>query len=88
LLSPNDLDREHLLDIQLRDADGKMIANAQGQLKVPKSEETPAGWKQAVILPLRFFNVPFVSAGHYLFEILINNVPTKSIPLRLLQTPT
>src|SRR5690348_14333891 len=59
LLSPHDLDRNHVLEILLLDADGKHIAYATGDLMVPKSSEAPAGWKQAVILPLRFFNVPF-----------------------------
>ena len=88
LLGPNDVDRKHNLQILLLDADAKHIASAQGELTVPKSPGSPAGWKQAVILPLRFFNVPFKESGHYSVEILINGTMTKAIPLRVIQPPT
>jgi hypothetical protein len=54
---------------------------------VPKAPEAPQGWKQAVILPLRFFNVPFKEAGHYSIEILANGAMLKAIPLRVIQAP-
>jgi hypothetical protein len=87
LLSPNDLDRKHTLQILLLDADAKHIASAQGELTVPKSPGSPQGWKQAVLLPLRFFNVPFKETGHYSIEILVDGTMTKAIPLRVLQPP-
>src|SRR5471032_39105 len=59
LLSPVDLDRKHDLQILLLDADARHIASASGELTVPKAPGSPQGWKQAVILLLRFFNVPF-----------------------------
>jgi len=85
LLSPVDLDRKHVLEILLLDADAHHIASAKGELMVGRSPDSPQGWKQAVILPLRFFNVPFQSAGHYSIEILINGNMVKSIPLRVIQ---
>jgi hypothetical protein len=87
LLSPNDLDRKHKLAILLLDADAHHIASANGELMVPKAPDSPAGWKQAVILPLRFFNVPFKEAGHYSIEILANDNMLKAIPLRVVQAP-
>lgn len=87
LLGPYDLDRKHQLEILLVDADGHHIASAQGELVVPKSPDSPAGWKQAVILPLRFFNIPFQQAGHYSIEILMNGNIAKAIPLRVVQAP-
>lgn len=90
LLGPNDLDRKHALEILLLDADAKHIASAKGELMVQKSPDSPPGWKQAVILPLRFFNVPFQAAGHYSIEILTNGQMVKAIPLRVVhvQQPT
>jgi len=85
LLSPIDLDRKHTLQILLLDADAKHIASAQGELTVPKAPGSPQGWKQAVLLPLRFFNVPFRESGHYNVEILINDQMIKAIPLRVIQ---
>ncbi len=85
LLSPNDLDRQHSLEILLLDADARHIASAKGELTVPKSSQAPHGWKQAVILPLRFMNVPFQLAGHYSIEILVNGTMLKAIPLRVLK---
>lgn len=85
LLGPHDLDRKHTLQILLLDADAKHIASAQGELTVPKSPGSPQGWKQAVILPLRFFNVPFQEMGHYSLEILVDGTMTKAIPLRVMQ---
>jgi hypothetical protein len=87
LLGPLDLDRKHNLEILLLDADGRQVAAVQGELMVPKSPESPAGWKQAVILPLRFFNVPFKQTGHYSIEILADGNMLKAIPLRVIQPP-
>lgn len=87
LLGPNDLDRKHDLEILLLDADAKHIASAKGELMVPKSPDSPQGWKQAVILPLRFLNVPFHNAGHYSIEILLDGTMAKAIPLRVVHTP-
>jgi len=86
-LSPHDLDRKHVLEILLLDADGKQLAAAKGDLTVPKSPDAPPGWKQAVILPLRFLNVPFQQAGHYSIEILADGKMLKAIPLRVVQVP-
>jgi hypothetical protein len=87
LLGPHDLERKHELEILLLDADGRHVASARGELSVPKSPDSPAGWKQAVILPLRFFNVPFQQPGHYSIEILIHGQMVKAIPLRVIQAP-
>jgi hypothetical protein len=87
LLSPADLDRKHELQILLLDADAKHIASANGELMVPKAPGSPAGWKQTVLLPLRFFNVPFQQEGHYSIEILADGKMAKAIPLRVVQTP-
>lgn len=87
LLVPHDLDRKHMIEIQLRDADGKPVATAKGEMVVPKSPESPQGWKQAVLLPLRFFSVPFQSAGHYAIEIVLDGEMAKAIPLRVVQIP-
>ncbi len=87
LLSPVDLDRKHKLEVLLLDADAHHLASANGELMVPKSPESPAGWKQAVILPLRFLNVPFKQMGHYSIEILVDGVMAKAIPLRVIEAP-
>jgi uncharacterized protein DUF6941 len=87
LLSPVDLDRKHELQILLLDADAKHIASATGELLMPKAPGSPAGWKQAVILPLRFLNVPFQQEGHYSIEILANGRMLKAIPLRVIPAP-
>jgi len=87
LLGPHDLDRKQNLEILLLDADAHHVASARGELMVPKSPDSPAGWKQTVILPLRFFNVPFQQAGHYSVEILIEGNMVKAIPLRVIPAP-
>ncbi len=87
LLGPHDMNRKHKLEILLLDADGHTIASAPGELMVSKSPESPPGWKQAVMLPLRFFNIPFQQPGHYSIEILTNGSMVKAIPLRVVQNP-
>ncbi|MFA5974818.1 MAG: hypothetical protein WC859_01460 [Elusimicrobiota bacterium] len=87
LLGPHDLDRKQNLEILLLDADAHHIASAKGELVVPKSPDSPQGWKQTVMLPLRFFNVPFQQPGHYSIEILVEGNMVKAIPLRVIQTP-
>ncbi|WP_410960876.1 DUF6941 family protein, partial [Salmonella sp. SAL4360] len=64
------------------DADAHHLASANGELIVPKAPHSPAGWKQTVILPLRFFNIAFRQGGHYSIEILVNGTMLKAIPLR------
>ena len=86
LLGPTDLDRKHNLEVLLLDADARHVASARGELTVPKSPDAPAGWKQAVILPLRFLNIPFKQAGHYSIEILVDGSMAKAIPLRVIQS--
>ena len=88
LLGPLDLDRKHELQILLLDADGKHIASANGELTMPKAPGSPPGWKQNVILPLRFFNVPFKEEGHYSIEILADGKMAKAIPLRVILAPS
>ena len=85
LLGPMDLDRKHLLDVTLVDADGRKIASAPGELTAAKSPDLPAGWKQPFVLPLRFLNTPFEKPGHYSIEIIINDALIKAIPLRVVQ---
>ena len=87
LFKPHDLDRKHELEILLLNADGKQVASAKGDLTMPKSPDAPAGWKQAILLPLRFFNVPFNQQGHYSFEILADGQMLKAIPLRVIEAP-
>ena len=87
LLSPHDLDRKQALEVLLLDADAHHIASAKGELLVPKSPNSPQGWKQTVILPLRFFNIPFKEQGHYSIEILADGKMAKAIPLRVLLAP-
>lgn len=87
LLSPADVDRKHELQILLLDADAKHIASANGELLMPKAPGSPQGWKQTVILPLRFMNVPFQQEGHYSIEILADQKMLKAIPLRVIQAP-
>lgn len=86
LLGPLDLDRKHDLEVLLLDADARHIASAKGELQVAKAAGSPAGWKQAVLLPLRFFHVPFQHAGHYSIEILVNGTMLKAIPLRVVHS--
>lgn len=88
LLKPHDLDRKHQLEIQLLDADGHKIASAPGELSVAKSPDSPSGWKQPFLLPLRFLNTPFQKPGHYSIEILVNDTMLKTIPLRVVQAQT
>jgi len=87
LFKPHDLDRKHELEILLLDADGRQTASAKGDLNMPKAPGAPAGWKQAIILPLRFYNLPFKLAGHYSFEILADGQMLKAIPLRIIEAP-
>lgn len=87
LFKPHDLDRMHELEILLLDADGKQMASAKGELSMPKHPDSPAGWKQSAILPLRFFHIPFRQAGHYSVEILVDGTMMKAIPLRVIEAP-
>ena len=86
LLSPMDLDRTHKLEVLLLDADAHHIASANGELMVPKAPGSPPGWKQSVMLPLRFMNVPFKAEGHFSIEILVDGKMVKAIPLRVNKT--
>ena len=87
LLSPMYLDQKHALEILLLDADAKHIASATGELMVPKVARISCQAGSAVILPLRFFNVPFKQEGYHGIEILADGKKMKHIPLRVIETP-
>ena len=86
LFTPHDLDRQHVLEILLLNADGKTLTSAKiPDLMVRKSADFPPGWKQPLPLALRFINIPFPQEGHYSIEILIDGTMAKAIPLRVVQ---
>jgi len=90
-----EIGREHKLEIQIMDEDGKNIIGITGNLKIAgKSPEHPKGWKQSMVTVINLANLKFSKFGNYSINVVINNSVLKSVPLRvfekvdILQFPT
>lgn len=75
---------DHRLELRLIDADGAQIFKAEGPLRLAGA--TPGRpLKPHIILGLS--GVVFPAAGDYSFEVLIDGVHKRSVPLYVAQTP-
>jgi len=85
LIIPAELGREHRLEINLTDEDGKRLATIGGPLKTEPSANLPKGWKQGFLAVFNFVNLKFERFGNYQFEVVVNNSSLKTVPLRIAQ---
>ena len=71
-----------VIEIVLRDPDGKQVFGMQGNLQL--SKETPA---LSPIIPfdINIRNVHFPTPGNYRFEVLVNGSRKGEVPLELVQ---
>ncbi len=82
---PTECDRDHQLEIQLWDPDGKLIGpRLSGQFRASRQAEdaTRPGF---VNLTLDMVNLEFPRAGAYEFHIILNGEHKKTVPLYLVQ---
>jgi hypothetical protein len=80
--APFEKGQNFVIEIVLRDPDGKQTFGIQGNLQL--SKETPA---LSPIIPfdINIHNVHFPAPGNYRFEILINGSHKGELPLELVQ---
>jgi hypothetical protein len=84
VLSPAELGREHNLEVNVMDEDGKRITSIGAILKIEKKNPTlPRGWKQTFLTVLNFVNLKFSKFGDYSFEVVVNGSSMKSVSLHL-----
>jgi hypothetical protein len=77
-----DADREHLLGIELIDADGKKLLTMSGNIKFCTP---PPGEQVRINHIIQLNNLRFEKLGSFEFKILINNEVRKSVPLHVIE---
>lgn len=75
-------DRDHKIEIQLIDADGKKLFTFGGNLKF---SPPPPGQKARLNHIIQINNTKFNDFGNYDFKILVNDEVRTSIPLALVE---
>lgn len=75
-------DRDHKIEIQLIDADGKKLFAFGGNLKF---SPPPMGQKARLNHIIQLNNTKFEKFGSYDFKIMINDEVRKSVPLALVE---
>lgn len=77
-----DADKEHLLGIELIDADGKKLLSMAGNIKF---SSPPPGEQVRINHIIQLNNLRFEHLGNFEFKILINNEVRKSVPLHVIE---
>lgn len=75
-------DRDHKIEIQLIDADGKKLFAFGGNLKF---SPPPPGQKARLNHIIQINNTKFDNFGNYDFKIMVNDEVRKSVPLALVE---
>ena len=86
--SPNELDRTHKLEIILMNADGKKMATVNGEVRLSRNPKSQPGYPDNFISVINFNNLKFDDYGDYSFDVMANDTSLKSIPLRVVPTPS
>lgn|SRR3989338_2859337 len=82
----SEIGRDHKIEIQLMDEDGRNVHTVGANLNIPKKNPNlPKGWQQAIGTVINFANLQLPKFGNYSFNILINNSCLHTIPIRLAQ---
>lgn len=74
--------RDHVLEVELIDADGNKLFSISGHLKF---SPPPPGEQVRINHCIQLNNVRFDHFGSYAFKILINNEVRKSVPLSVVE---
>jgi len=82
LLTRNECDRDHQMELIFQDEDGAAFARVEGQFQVSYPERVPPGWRAYALLSLNI-GVPLPHYGVYSLELLVDGQAKKSVPLRV-----
>lgn len=82
-LTPAETGRQHRLEVNIIDDDGRKIGSFGGTLEVGRSPGPSTGRRPSFLSSLDLWNLKFERFGDYSFEIMANDFSLKSIPLRL-----
>lgn len=77
-----DADKEHKVEIELIDADGKKLFAISGDLRFGTP---PPGEQIRINHVIQLNNLQFDRFGSYEFKILVNNEVRKSVPLSVIE---
>lgn len=75
-------DREHRIEVELIDADGKKLVSIGGNLKFGPP---PPGEKVKLNHIIQLNNLRFEHLGSYEFKILLNNEVRKTVPMSVIE---
>jgi hypothetical protein len=83
LVHPTEMEHPHRLEIVLQDEDGEQITTVNGDIQLGGADLVPAGELGEILIPWSFPGKPLLPAiGRYSFELLIDGLHQRSIPLR------
>lgn len=92
MLEPGELDRPHTFTVTVMDEDGKKVFAADQEIKVERNAQNESWRHQGFLLPAEFIGaIKFEKPGDYSFEILVDKINVKSLPLHIsliVQEPT
>lgn len=90
LVHPAEADRPHRLEVKMVDADGKQLAQINGEFQA--NFDAPPGREIPLNLVINLMNTRFEEPGDYSIDVVMDDQHAKSLPLRLnvvtLQTPS
>jgi hypothetical protein len=77
--------REHSLEVDIIDEDGKSVGKVQGTMRVDRAIGLPASWDQGtnVVLPLIGLGLP--KFGVYMINVSVNGAHLGDRPFRVLK---
>lgn len=85
-LHPTECNREHRLDVELWDPDGKSLARLDGKFGAaqPEAHGTRPAFVQMVF---NYVNTEFLRPGDFAFHVLVNGQHFKELPVFVEEVP-
>lgn len=82
-VDPAEFGRKQSIIVQLADADGKRLFEAETEIVIERQSGGPQEFDNILTLN----NVVFPHAGAYAFDVLVNNSAQYSVPLTMVEGP-
>lgn len=88
MLSREETDREHALEVRVVDADGQVLGRSSGTFTVAQNPALPVGWDQGMVMNLNLTGVRLPRIGPYEVTVHIDNVFHHALAFQVAQRPT
>lgn len=85
LASPGELDRDHIMEVKILDADGRSLHQTQAHFRIGRPANAVPGWPVPSLFVMNLVQFRFEQFGHYTFDFLVNGSSLKTLPFRVVQ---